>query len=63
MNDKAPQYLYDNFEQHDIPKFRTSIGQNRSNTETRGTKIGHDLHIERHSISDLNYFKTILTEK
>jgi hypothetical protein len=37
--------------------------KNRSNTETRGTKIGHDLQIEQHSISDLNYFKTIITEK
>jgi hypothetical protein len=37
--------------------------KNRSNTETRRIKIGHDLHIEQHSNSDLNYFKAILTEK
>jgi hypothetical protein len=72
MNDKAPQYLCDNFEQRnrihnrdtrrngdlDIPKFRTLIGQR--SFKYRGTKIWNDLDTELKSISDLNYFKTKL---
>ena len=55
MNDKAPQYLCDNFEQRnrihnrntrrngdlDVPKFRTSIGQR--SFKYRGTKIWRDM--------------------
>ena len=72
MNDKAPQYLCDNFEQRnrihnrdtrrngdlDIPKYRTSIGQR--SFKYRGTKIWNSLDTELKSISDLNNFKTKL---
>ncbi len=72
MNNKAPQYLCDSFEQRnrihnrdarrnadlDIPKFRTSSGQ-RSFKYTR-CKIWNDLDSELKSSNDLNYFKTKL---
>ena len=72
MNDKAPLYLCDNFEQRnrihnrdtrrngdlDIPKYRTSIGQR--SFKYRGTKIWNSLDTELKSISDWNNFKTKL---
>ena len=71
MNDKAPQYLCDNFEQRnrihnrdtrrngdlDIPKYRTSIGQR--SFKYRGTKIWNGLDTEL-KFSDLNNFETKL---
>ena len=74
MNDKAPQYLCDNFEQrnrihNEILEemetwifqnigIRTSIGQR--SFKYRGTKIWNGLDTELKSISDLNNFKTKL---
>ena len=79
MNDKAPRYSCDKFEQRnrihsrhtrkngdlDIKKFRTSIGQR--SFKYSGTKIWNDLDTELKSTSDLKNFRmklsSILTEK